>query len=828
MAGESPPALPPAPTEQDSREPEADALPEAAARPDAASRVNVRSHPRNAAVRFLTRPANLLRATGLLSLLIVALGAAYLIPPATVAGELPDDDALGTPSPQTYKAKRDYVIPDPDATNALRLEAMAAVNPVYDLDAGSAERVRQRIGLAFGTVRAAFDAELEALGPNGSNGKKRRPPTDEERLNAARTHRSELIKQLQVVVDDVELRELARTGFSTGVERATLHLAHGLLAEEIAPSRELLQAERASGITVRTVGGLRLAAERERRDVDAIPDVETLRAELMRLARGLVDAPAATGRVGRLALSLPPELTTAERRAAALVAARLLQPNLAYNAQETAARKRAASQAVKPVVQQYLRGERIIGDGERIEPRHLVVFRFIREDARTLDLVRMRAGAGIFAAVVVLAVLRLSRRTLRRFRPRKRDLVFLSLTLVGSLALQRGGLALLEIFRDRLPQLGPELMPLLLPLSAGTLLVRMLRAGGASLSFAIALAPLTLIQLGSPLPAVVGLVAGLAGAERIGIGTGRSGIVGAAIASGLASALTVVALALTDGRWLLEETALQAAAAIIGAGLISPLVARLTAPLFESIFGYVSQAQLLRLANLNHPVLKDLIIRAPGTYHHSLLVGTLAESGARAIGADPLLARVGGYYHDIGKARAPLLFSENQKGDNRLEQLPGDEALAAVHGHVTHGLERAHVSHLPKVVQYIIEQHHGTRPAVLLYRRACEQAARAGLAPPHEDAFRYPGPRPRTPEAAIVMLSDAVEAAARHMPDASPETLRELVTRVVNPILLEGELSECDLTLAEIDRIIAALQESVIEVVRMSPVEVLPGTRPAA
>lgn len=770
---------------------------------------------------FFTRPETLLHFTGLLSLLVVALGAAYLLPPSTVAGDFPDDDALGTPAQQTYKASRDYVIPDPEATNALREEAVAAVRPVYDLDVTAAERVRSRITLAFSTVRAAFEEDLASLSKQ-----KRTPaePSEEERIAIARNHRSEFIKQLQVVIDDTELRDLARTGFSRGVERATLHLAHGLLSGEIAPSRELLKAERESGITVRSVGGLRLTAERDIRDLDAIPDVATLRAELKRLAQGFGDSPSSTGRVGQLARSLSPELTPAERRAAALVAARLIQPNLAYNAHETASRKRAASQAVKPVVQQYVRGEKIIGDGERIEPRHLVVFRFIREDARALDVVRMRAGAGLFAALMVFAVHRLSRRSPRRFRPRKRDLFFLSLVLVGSLALQRGGLSLLEFFRDRVPFLGPDVTPLLLPLSAGTLLVRMLRAGGASLSFALTLVPLTLVQLHDPLPALVGLAAGLVGAERIAVGAERWALTRSAIASGLAAALTVLSLSLLNGRLLLEDTAVQMGAAVVGTALVSPLLALLFVPLFESLFGFVSRARLSRLANLNHPVLKDLIIRAPGTYHHSLLVGALAESGARAIGADALLAKVGGYYHDLGKVRAPLLFLENQKNENRLASLSLKDALEEMHGHVAHGLALARSAGLPSMVQEVIEQHHGTRPVKHLHSGARELALDSGKPPPSIDDFRYPGPRPRSPEAALVMLADAVEAAARQLPDPTPERLRELVPRVIHPILIEGELSECDLTLAEIERIIAAMQTTVLEVVRLSPVEVLPNT----
>jgi hypothetical protein len=291
-------------------------------------------------------------------------------------------------------------------------------------------------------------------------------------------------------------------------------------------------------------------------------------------------------------------------------------------------------------------------------------------------------------------------------------------------------------------------------------------------------------------------------------------------AGALAAAL-VAAAGLLAGRPLGVEVALQAGAAFIGTALVSPLLAAATAPVFEAGFGYASEGALARLVNLNHPVLKELIIKAPGTYHHSLLVGALAESAAKRIDAHPLLARIGGYFHDLGKANAALLFAENQKADNRLERLSPSDAAAALRAHVADGLQRANEARLPKVVRDVIAQHHGTRLAGAFLQRAREAAEREGRPPPDEARFRYPGPRPRSRESALVMLADAIEAGARAVADPTPERLQALVPRIVDAIVLEGQLDECDLTLAELRLAVDAFQETIVELVGLSRVEAL-------
>ncbi len=761
-----------------------------------------------AARRFwqrLTSPEARLNATGMFVLVAIAAGAALLLPPGEVSGDLPGDDQLGLLASRPIKASRDYLIPDGDATENLRRAASAAVRSVYDFDAGVGAELAERITRALSDARAAQEAGL--AGKPARKG--RRGPSEEELVAAAADGYGDFVKSLQAVVDEGDYRELARLRFSSEIERSAGLLLRALLATEVVPGRELLIADRETGITIRPIDGR--GAERELRDLERIPDVAGLRQDLLRLGAGLPEAPGSNSGVSRAALALAADLDPAVRRAATLLAARVLRPSLAYDARLTAERQRFAAASVKPVVLQYARGEKIIGDGERIEAHHLRVFRHMRERARALDDVQVRAGAALFAVLVVLGVFGLARRTLKGFRPTKRDFVFLAGVLLGNLALLRLVTVACESLRDRFPLLTAEAAAMLLPLAAGTMLVRLLRSGESSMVFAMVFAPLAALQQSSHVPVTLGLVASAVAADRLGKRTGGVGLLQAAGSAGGASALVTLAFALFGGRLLLPETPLHVLLAFVGGGLLSPATAALLAPLAETLFGYASEARLARLANLNHPVLKELIIRAPGTYHHSLIVGSLAEAAAREIGANPLLARVGGYYHDLGKASAPLMFGENQKHENRLERLGPEAAAAVVRKHLADGLERADRARLPKAVLDIIRQHHGTRLAGGFFAIARAQAESLNEPVPDDAPYRYPGPKPRSREAALVMLADAVEAASRGLADPAPERLAALVPRVVEPLVLEGQLDECDLSLTDVRSIIGALGRSLVE-----------------
>jgi rRNA maturation RNase YbeY len=216
------------------------------------------------------------------------------------------------------------------------------------------------------------------------------------------------------------------------------------------------------------------------------------------------------------------------------------------------------------------------------------------------------------------------------------------------------------------------------------------------------------------------------------------------------------------------------------------------------IFDYTTDITLLELANLDRPILRRLMIEAPGTYHHSVIVGTLVEAAASEIGANPLLARVCGYYHDIGKVNKPLYFIENQKGKNKHDKLAPSMSSLILIAHVKDGVEIARKNKLGSMIIDTIKQHHGTSLIKFFYEKAKQRKGEDSV---NIDDFRYPGPKPQTREAGLVMLADAVEAASRTLENPTSSRIQGLVQNLINKIFSDGQLDACELTLKDLHNI---------------------------
>jgi len=219
-----------------------------------------------------------------------------------------------------------------------------------------------------------------------------------------------------------------------------------------------------------------------------------------------------------------------------------------------------------------------------------------------------------------------------------------------------------------------------------------------------------------------------------------------------------------------------------------------------NLFGITTSFQLLELANPSQPLLRRLLLETPGTYHHSLMVGNLGERAAEAIGADPLLTRVGAYYHDIGKLENPLAYIENQGGtENIHDELTPEQSVALVKSHVASGIDLAYRFKLPKAIIPFIPEHHGKALMSYFYARAKEGAT--ADAPVDAGRFRHAGPKPQSKEAAILMLADGVEASVRSLTAQDEPTIRAMVARIIRERLEDGQFDECDLTLRDLEKI---------------------------
>jgi putative nucleotidyltransferase with HDIG domain len=727
----------------------------------------------------------------------IAVSAAFLLTPSRFTPAIPGDEALGTIFSGTLKANRDYDVSDPETTAGKREEAARSVWPVYDFDGSAAATLQRRISDAFARGRDSI-AQLKLQSPDrAARLAERRMDPEARRLLLSQ--RDEFWKTLQAVVDDEDYLDLARAGFDPAIERAAVRVAGLAASGFVVEERELLAADRERGIVVRTLG-TDGTPEQAVRDIDRIQDLQRARREVERIAADQLG-------------DLPPRAA----RAVTVLVARALRPNLVYDDAETRKRQQAKRAQVKDVVLQVRKGEKIIGDGEQVTKTHLLIFQALRSVGRASSTAQVRWGGGLFAALLCAAVFGFGRRNLRKFRPRSRDVFLLAALLVGQLLLVRGALfgadALHEWVKDQLPDAlaGPvaQALTAAVPYALGSLVVRFLLTSEAALLWTAAFAPLCgLLAGGSLQVAVAALIGGVVAADRIGHAGRKNAIFKAGAITGLATGVVLAVFAMFQGRLWNWDTLAVVAGAALGGAMILPLLALILSPLLEALFGYVTDIELLKLASFNHPVLKDLIVQAPGTYHHAILSGQLVEAAARQIGANPLLARVGAYYHDIGKGKNPLYFGENQKGDNRHDPLAAEVSAEVIRRHVTDGLDLAAQAKLPRQVRDFIAQHHGTRSISYFFHRAKEEAERAGAPPPREDDFRYSGPKPQTREAALVMIADVVVATSRNLAVSTPDKLRPLVDRAIAAIIAEGQLDECEITLRDLEQTARCFAES--------------------
>jgi len=341
----------------------------------------------------------------------------------------------------------------------------------------------------------------------------------------------------------------------------------------------------------------------------------------------------------------------------------------------------------------------------------------------------------------------------------------------------------------------------LAPVAAGAMLIAILLDTKLAVFSVFILAIFTGIITGQQLQfAVVAMAGGLAGVYSVSRLSQRTDLAKSSLYIILANTSTIAAMGFLQTVSLTGIT-LGMVMGIIN-GVLSAILTIGSLPFLETAFGITTSVRLLELSNPNQPLLKRMLLEAPGTYHHSVMVGNLAESAADAVGADSLLARVGAYYHDIGKVKRPYFFIENQfTAENPHDKLTPTLSTLIITSHVKDGLEMARTQRLPKVICDMIEQHHGTSLISFFYHKALDNDRTESVV---EGDFRYETRKPQSKEAAIVMLADSVEAAVRSLQKPTPGRMEGLVRRIIKDKLDDGQLEASDLTFRELDFIAQA------------------------
>nr|WP_245302048.1 HDIG domain-containing metalloprotein [Symbiobacterium terraclitae] len=406
------------------------------------------------------------------------------------------------------------------------------------------------------------------------------------------------------------------------------------------------------------------------------------------------------------------------------------------------------------------------------------------------------AGSALIALVVV-GVMALS---ISRFRPEllERDSKLLLLGLIGFITLFLS--LAMSLFSVQLGDGAAYLMPVALNAVLAAILLDSRVALLQSVIIAVLLGLFTTAtDVGGVAVAVLGSVAGVYAVARV---ESRNDLYRAGLVVGIVNALAILALYLLESAPLLDWGVWRDVALGAINGLLVAILATGALPFFETLFGIVTPLKLLELSNPNHPLLKRLMVEAPGSYHHTILVANLCEAAAEAIGADPVLARVGAYYHDIGKIKRPAFFVENQfGGENPHDKLPPSLSAMIITSHVKEGVELAREAGLPQEIIDFIPEHHGTTLVSYFYYMASKSGQSEYVL---EEDFRYEGPKPRRRETAICMLADGCEASVRAMRQKSHlshDQIEQQVRKIINDRLQQGQLDNCDLTLKDLDTI---------------------------
>lgn len=654
---------------------------------------------------------------------------------------------------RNVKSPRDLLIPDENLTAKKRIEAEVAVPVLYDFDPQIGVTIAARAAEIFDFIQ-----------------------TESRRGLADNVLGRDLESSFGIRLTDGEVRSLVALSAKSGAKEWLAELIDRLYRVKVVGDVHLFERDRESGVKFRNVATQKEALANQSEKVIGSEDLQNLLREEFRQA----DYPA--GQIRTLSSLL----------------GNLLRPSISYNQSETEARRQAARDAVQPVLIQVKKGEIIVREGERVSADQVSKLSVLRAQGSREVLIGQVSGLLLSSFILLFLAHRFGNRNIRKYRPRNVDLLFLASTLVGMVVVLKLGSFIATAVGSAFPYIEPAAYYYVLPFAAGAMVVRIVLNSEVALIFSVVFAVLVGFLFGNNFElCLFALLSSLAGAHWVRQLTERTSMFRAGARLSAFNFAAILAVHLVGGQefglGLLSELGLGLCGGLIAATLVSGII-----PLVESMFRYTTNLKLVELANMNNPLLRDLMIQAPGTYHHSIIVGNLAEAAAETIGANPLLARVAAYYHDIGKAKKPLYFIENVSGgENKHDKLAPSMSALILMAHLKDGVEMAKEHRLGGALVDIIHEHHGTSLMKFFYDRAKQREEREV----DEHDYRYPGPKPQTREAALIMLADAVEAASRTLTDPTPARIQGMVQKIVNNIFIDGQLDECELTLKDLHNI---------------------------
>jgi uncharacterized domain HDIG len=465
----------------------------------------------------------------------------------------------------------------------------------------------------------------------------------------------------------------------------------------------------------------------------------------------------------------------------------VIKPNMIFDSKETSEKIEAAKKSITPV--KYKKNQIIVKKNEVVTDGQLLILQELGllEQHKKIDIL-LYIGIGIIVALLEGLVIIYLYRFYRDVLDNVGRLILISIIAIIILLFAK----FVAIY---------NVSGYLIPMALASMLISILIKPRLAVVINIALSGLVALMTGYNIDTlIIALIGGSAGAIMVSRMHQRSDLISAGLAISLVDALAILGIGLINSADLSRVTQ-DSLLGVLNGALSSVLTIGLL-PFCETTFGIVTPIKLLELSNPNQPVLKKLLFDAPGTYHHSIIVGNLSEAAVDAIGGNSILARVGSYYHDIGKLKRPYFFKENQlTNDNPHDKIAPSLSTLIITNHIKDGIEIAKKYKLPGIIRDIIEQHHGTTLVKYFYIKAVNDND------VHDEVteaqFRYDGPKPQIRENAIIMLADSVEAAVRSIPSPSKSKIEDMVKKIVKEKLDDGQLDECGLTMKDLNTIIS-------------------------
>ncbi len=669
---------------------------------------------------------------------------------------------------------------DEVTTEEKRVRAEQAVPIILDYDPTTFEKVSSQVYRAFRLMRFEY---------RNINWPTRASVAREERVKDFFMHKGEFEKSLGTSVPDYIFEWLVRNEFSARLENVVIRNLDAWYRGHIAENLDRLIPLQQTLVLARTVNKNNRGREFNIRR-NEIQDAGQTDSFVLKNTKGLEKA------------------SDKDIENILVFSRRLIYPNLTLNKQEVASRRQAARDSVLPITISVKKSQVLLNEGTVIQPFHMALIKEIqnlRSDRR--HDVRVLSIAFIFLAMIVVFFQYLRRFSQNKIKVENKDVFVMGSVTLITVVIAKFFLFLTETafvsrFGSWLPH---EMFLYLMPVAAAPMLVGLLIPAGElvwlfTAFLSVAMGMMTDLNFSFM---VVTFAGGIAAARGVYNCKKRNDIYWAGVRTGAVNALMIALMFMVTkmDQESFPRELLSAVPAGFLAGIFSAMGAMILIPFLESVFNYTTDVKLLELSNLNHPLLKEMIVKAPGTYHHSMLVGSMVEAAAEEIGANPLLAKVMSYYHDIGKMEHSNYFIENQKpGQNPHDHISPYMSKTLLVAHVKDGVELGMSHKLGKPIIDGIVQHHGTTLISYFYNKAIDLKTE-GDCEVAEDEFRYPGPKPQFREAALCMLADSIEAASRSLDEPTPVRLQNIVRNIVQRKFMEGQLDDCSLTLKDLSKV---------------------------